>query len=143
MVEIREVLSIESSVRYYTPPWLPSHSVHAKNHISAGTFVLIYSGEIEEEIQHKDSVYVYQVEAEQVRDAIPEYTGPNLYLDAQNYGNVARFVNDSRYRDAQVTPNLKIHFIVLDGMLFLAYYATCDIKIGEELVVSYGEEYCK
>ena len=67
LVELREVTSLISPVRYFTPPWYPAFCVVAKRSIKKGTFVFTYAGELEQEIRNRDSVYVYDMPADSVR----------------------------------------------------------------------------
>ena len=73
LVELREVTSLISPVRYYSVPWYPAFCVVAKKAIKKGTFVCTYAGELEQEIRNRDSVYVYDMPAEHVRAQWPNY----------------------------------------------------------------------
>ena len=150
LVELREVTSLISPVRYYSVPWYPAFCVVAKKAIKKGTFVLTYAGELEREIRNRDSVYVYDMPAEHVRAQWPDYPHdmPDLVIDAEKYGGVARFVNDSRYRAEEAlggaegcTQNLESSFVFLEHCVHLCFYTTRDLKAKEELISHYGDAF--
>ena len=92
---------------------------------------------------------MYNLLAADVRRAIPHYADvPNLYLDAASFGNVARFVNDNRYRLSEEgapgsSANIDCQFLMHDGVVHLGFYAIRGIEAGEELVSQYGDDYWK
>ena len=150
LVELREVTSLVSPVRYYSVPWCPSFCVVARKAIKRGTFVLTYGGELEQEIRNPDSVYVYDMPADSVRAQWPTYPPdmPDLVIDAEKYGGVARFVNDSRYRAEEAlggaegcTQNVDSAFIFIDHCIHLAFYTTRDVRAREELISHYGDAF--
>ena len=150
LVELREVTSLVSPVRYYTVPWSLSFCVVAKKLIKRGTPILMYSGELEQEIRNRDSVYVYDTPADSVRLQWPNYPPdmPDMVIDAEKYGGVARFVNDSRYRAEEAlggaegcTQNVDTFFVFIEHCLHLCFYATRDIKAREELISHYGDAF--
>jgi hypothetical protein len=146
-IEIREVVSISDPSRYFSSPWWPAFCVVAKQPIKKGSFVLTYAGQIEEEVQNPDSVYVYDLQAEAVKKVIPHYSLPNLLIDAQYYGGIARFVNDSRYRHSETingegsSMNISPTFLFYQGTVHIAFYAVRDIKQKEELISHYGDDF--
>ena len=131
-------------------PWHPAFCVVARKLIKKGTFVFTYSGELEQEIRNRDSVYVYDVQADNMsgrtgRPARPDL--PDMVIDAEKYGGVARFVNDSRYRMHEGLgggrggePQLHV-FVFIDKCIHLCFYVTRDVKAREELVSTYGDEF--
>ena len=73
---------------------------------------------------------------------------PDLVIDAGQYGGVARFVNDSRYRAEEAAggaegccQNLDSLFVFLDHCVHLCFFTTRDVKAREELVSHYGDEF--
>ena len=148
LCEVREVTSLISPVRYYSAPWHPAFCVVARKHIKKGTFVFTYSGELEQEIRNRDSVYVYDVPADNIRAHWPACPAdlPDMVIDAEKYGGVARFVNDSRYRMHEglaegEAENLNHTFVFVDKCIHLCFYVTRDVKAREELVSTYGDEF--
>jgi len=120
----------------------------AKKTIKKGTFVFTYAGELEQEIRNRDSVYVYDMPADSVRSQWPSYPPdmPDLVIDAEKYGGVARFVNDSRYRAEESggegsTQNIDSMFVFLDHCIHLCFYVTRDLKPKEELISHYGDAF--
>lgn len=145
-LELREELGIHSPVRHFTPPNYRSFCVVATRHIPKGTFVFAYAGVITEEVENRDSAYVYMMESEQIRRTVRSYHGPDLCLDALKVGNISRFVNDSEYRAGESeekgsTANLETQFLFLKGTIHLGFYTTRDIEPKEELVSQYGTDY--
>ena len=148
LCEVREVTSLISPVRYFSAPWHSAFCVVARKPIKKGTFVFTYSGELEQEVRNRDSVYVYDVPRDNIRAHWPACpsTMPDMLIDAEKYGGVARFVNDSRYRlregqaegDAE---NLNHTFVFVDKCIHLCFYVTRDVKAREELVSTYGDEF--
>lgn len=149
MIEVREDRCIGSPVRYFDVPSRPSFCVMARRPIAPGTFVFTYAGEVSEQVINYSSTYVYNLCAADIRRAVPGYTHlPNLYLDAMATGNIARFVNDNRYRLTEdgapgSSANLDCTFLFHGGMLHLAFYAVRTIEGGEELISQYGDDYWK
>jgi len=148
LCEVREVTSLISPVRYYSAPWHPAFCVVARKLIKKGTFVFTYSGELEQEIRNRDSVYVYDVQTDNIRAHWPAYPAdlPDMVIDAEKYGGVARFVNDSRYRLHEglaegEAENLQHTFVFVDKCIHLCFYVTRDVKAREELVSTYGDEF--
>ena len=148
LCEVREVTSLISPVRYYSAPWHPAFCVVARKLIKKGSFVFTYSGELEQEIRNRDSVYVYDVQADNIRAHWPSCPAdlPDMVIDAEKYGGVARFVNDSRYRLHEglaegEAENLNHTFVFVDKCIHLCFYVTRDVKAKEELVSTYGDEF--
>ena len=152
MIEVREDRCIGSPVRYFDVPSRPSFCVMACRAASQpGTFVFTYAGEISTEVRNHSSTYVYNLLAADLRRSVPHYHSelPNLYLDALSYGNIARFVNDNRYRlgeegGAGSTANIDCHFLFHSGPgpPRLLRHAR-SVAAGEELVSQYGDDYWK
>lgn len=94
-LELREELGIHSPVRHFTPPNYRSFCVVATQFIPKGTFVFVYAGVITEEVENRDSAYVYMMESSEIRRTVKSYHGPDLQLDALKVGNISRFVNDN------------------------------------------------
>ena len=94
-------------------------------------------------------VSVYNLLAADIRRAVPQYVDvPDLYLDAASFGNVARFVNDNRYRLSEEgapgsSANLDCTFLMHHGVVHLGFYVTRPIEPSEELVSQYGDDYWK
>lgn len=60
---------------------------------------------------------------------------PELEINGRQEGNEMRFVNHGD------PPNLKVEHILLDGQWVLFFVAGRKIEKGEELLISYGNEY--
>ena len=90
--------------------------------IKKGERILEYTGEKipTKEANESDSRYLFEVDK-------------NWTVDGPVPANLAGYVNHS------CEPNTEAQ--IEDGRIF--YYATCDIKSGEELTIDYGEEYFK
>src|SRR3989344_1863878 len=90
--------------------------------IKKGVFVIECTGERipTKEANESDSRYLFEVDK-------------NWTVDGPVPANLAGYVNHS------CEPNTEAQ--IEDGRIF--YYATCDIKSGEELTIDYGEEYFK
>ena len=72
----------------------------------------------------------------------------NLSLDAYHLGNMARFVNHAPNPNKKnsnhpilLEANLKATYYVLNGICFVAYKTIKKILPGEQLLVSYGNNY--
>lgn len=93
LIEVREIMSLVSPCRYFCPPWYRSFAVVSKVHIRKGELLCIYSGELEEKVQHRCSSYVYSMPAaEGVSHFDANYKGmPDLLVDASHAGNISRF----------------------------------------------------
>lgn len=63
------------------------------------------------------------------------YGGPDLCLNASNYGNDARFIRRSCF------PNCDIGHLTESGRLHLIVRALCDIPIGTELTIGFDIDY--
>lgn len=100
LIEVREIASLVSPCRYFCPPWYRSFGVVAKRDVPAGTFVSMYMGELEESVQHTESNYVFSLPQEEARSYFGnKYNLPDLIVDSCKKGNIARFFNDSSYRN--------------------------------------------
>lgn len=100
--------------------------------IPANSAIGFYMGKV---ITHnpKDPAYLYYI------GTINDVT---YYIDAKNYGNEIRFVND--YRKIAQGPNVKFNKIISSNRPFnvqVQLSALRDIKQGEELLVDYGSCY--
>ena len=148
-VEVVQVNGLTSPVRYYSPPWHPAFAVVAKRPLPAGTLLFTYAGQIEQHIQNEGSVYVYDVRPDHVQLYHPDYpkTMPDLIIDAEKYGNIARFVNDHRYRrrsegeDEFTAVNIGHTYVVIDHLPHIIFYTTKAVKKHDELISSYGDDF--
>jgi len=100
--------------------------------IPKGTFVCEYVGELisDSEAETREDSYLFDLDNKD---------GDTFCIDANNYGNIARFINHS------CTPNLtpvKV-FASHQDLRFphIALFANRDIKKGEELGFDYGEKF--
>jgi hypothetical protein len=116
----------------------PNHPVrghfglHAAVDIPANTTIGFYMGEI---ITHnpKDPAYLYY---------IGTINNVTYYIDAKEYGNEMRFVND--YRKIAPSPNVKFTKLMSPNTPFnikVQLSSLRDISQGEELLVDYGSCY--
>ncbi|KAF7311585.1 SET-domain-containing protein [Mycena kentingensis (nom. inval.)] len=60
-----------------------------------------------------------------------------MTVDARQLGNPMRFLNDSMPHE----PNCAAYPKVINGQRRIGIYALCNIKRGQEMTLSYGEEY--
>ena len=61
--------------------------------------------------------------------------GPSLEINSRVRGNEMRFVNHSE------SPNLDVEHMLHHGLWVLFFKAARDIQAGEQLLISYGEQY--
>ena len=65
----------------------------------------------------------------------------NCCIDALNYGNELRFIND--YRNIAPSENVVIKNAYIDKKPRVLFVVTKQIKPGEQILTDYGEEYWK
>jgi SET domain-containing protein len=65
----------------------------------------------------------------------------DLVIDAKDHGNELRFVNSNM--NISLDPNVASRFCYIDGYPRIFFICIKDIKIGEELLIDYGDEYNK
>jgi len=146
MLEVREIQSLTSPCRYFVPPWYKTYCVTSRMSIPRASLLCIYSGEMEQSVQHRCSSYVYSLPtSEGVSHFGKEYQGmPDLIVDAANKGNIGRFFNDNSFRNGEYqceeAVNVGVTW-VFDLIPHLVFYATRDIAPGEELISSYGKQF--
>lgn len=70
-----------------------------------------------------------------------------MELDAENHGNIARFINhaptDCAPNRQILTANVVADNQLSNGLQWVVYYAQRDIAVGEQLLVCYGANYFK
>lgn len=122
----------------YEPPvyvkWVGDkvgYGTFAAKDIKEGEYVVEYTGLIVPE--NKTTVWSWRYPINGT------FTGYNrsFSLDATDIGNEARFVNHSRENNVSVL----MVFAKQQGGFHVIYYATRDIKEGEEVLANYGTRY--
>jgi SET domain-containing protein len=108
----------------------------AKN-ISAGTPLGIYTGIVREHIRNTDYSWEYNIAAV-VKGSNGETV--ELSVDALLAGNNMRFVNHAHNSDDL---NVEQRYIPVDGVWYVMYITTDDVRMHDQLWVSYGDEYWK
>lgn len=146
MLEVREIQSLTSPCRYFVPPWFQTYCVTSRVAIPRASLLCIYSGEMEQSVQHRCSSYVYSLPtAEGVSHFGKEYAlMPDLIVDAANKGNIGRFFNDNSFRNGEYQCEQAVNVgvtWVYDLIPHLVFYATRDIAAGEELISTYGKQF--
>ena len=143
LLEVRELEGLASPCRYFVPPWYRTFGVVAKAPIKKGELLCLYAGEMEQEVQHRCSSYVY---------SLPTHVGisqfgsgykevPDLVVDAAAKGNIGRFFNDNTFRNGMYQDPSAINTQVtwvFNTIPHLIFFAAKDVAAGEELISSYG-----
>uniref|UniRef100_A0A1I7X9A7 SET domain-containing protein n=1 Tax=Heterorhabditis bacteriophora TaxID=37862 RepID=A0A1I7X9A7_HETBA len=106
-------------------------AVRALRSIPCGAFIGEYTGELlnEFEANERSDSYLFETAV-----------GENNYtIDARLYGNFTRFINHS------CEPNAKVGLVVWDSQVeqlsHICIFATRNISKGEEITISYGENW--
>ena len=119
---------------------LQGTGLFATREIRKGQYFIEYTGErienqefkkrVIEYSKGKDLNYIIEIK----RDDHDKR--PKIFIDAQRYGNDARFANHS------CSPN-SIYATIVDheGLLRIFLMAKLDIHPGEEITINYGDEY--
>lgn len=101
LVEVREILNVTNPVRHLCVPQKSCYAIVAKKQIERGAILWSYAGQLEKAVpgQAKTTSYVYGVPASKLKAITGgKYAGPDLQIDAESAGNIARFANDTRFR---------------------------------------------
>jgi len=106
------------------------YGVFAYKSIKQGDFIAEYTGEVDlkANIDDKDYCWAYSAETDD---------GKPLSCDSKYKGNEMRYVNHS------YNQNVIMKYILVDNIWHICYLAVKDIAPGEQLLVSYGENYWK
>lgn len=110
-------------------PSYPACGLFALKRIKKGEYVLPYIGQL-----HHESTL----------STTSDYTlhmHTQFSIDAEFYGNEARFIND--YRGVCPKPNVEFVLVKIDGVLGMAVRSLSDIEKGTELALSYGKGFWK
>lgn len=119
-------LEIPSTIEWVHPE--VGYGLYSSVDISEGTFIGEYTGLISHHTPYyKMSNYCFQYPILQ--------TEKHLSIDAENYGNLTRFINHS------FTPNLQILHAFHHGLYHVILVASRSIKQGEHLTYNYGHGY--
>lgn len=140
-VEVVEILDMNNPAKLFELPGREALGLRAKQAIRKGTPILAYGGIIEQNGDGETSNEGYVMDC-----TMPEeYKGPGIYIDGRR--SLGGMINDpwtpSGYpkRESNMIPiehwdeETKTPQIVL--------YSTRNIKKGDELLYSYGENYWK
>jgi len=115
------------SIRWIDPQ--VGHGIFAEDDVSAGEFVGVYGGQVQDRllVDSKDYAWAYPGETLQ---------GGRITLDGAIKGNELRLINDGK------DPNCGVEYIIgQDNLWHVCYLVLKDIKKGEQLLVSYGPAY--
>jgi hypothetical protein len=104
------------------------HGIFATMLIKSGDFIGAYAGEVCSGKALEDTEFAWDYGA-----MVP--SGDRLILDGKYRGNELRFINHAK------DPNTKAVYLVADGKLCVCYIAQKDIPTGQQLTVSYGDDY--
>ena len=133
-----------SPVNLFTPPSMTPYAAIAKTTIRKGWPIVEYSGRLvlDDNVEATNH-YLYEVSA--VEMSRRGYDGPPLLVDPETKGGPARWINDDWTPRGlpKRQPNCYVE-LVLDesrGLPHLIWFASADIKAGEELIGSYGPRY--
>lgn len=111
------------------------YGVFAKVNIHKDDYIMEYGGRVIEFAD--DTTYAWSY------PCIPGGFGfekKRYMIDGRLVGNESRFVNDPLNEDAV---NIKLGLIHCNGAYHNIYIASKDIKAGEQLFISYGDDYWK
>jgi SET domain-containing protein len=105
------------------------YGIFALKPIKKGEFIGVYAGQVRVVKGTGDDVdyaWYYPINA---------HDGSRMVIDGKFKGNELRFINHSEH------PNTECRHALIDGIWYMYYVATQDIKQGYELTVSYGGSY--
>ncbi|KAJ7597719.1 hypothetical protein C8J56DRAFT_920772 [Mycena floridula] len=109
-------------------------------HAGKGAFIGEYTAELHEFKNHYDDfAHKHKFHANYCFDLDDTYLA-----DAARLGNETRFLNDDLHKDGLTSThkiNCKAALMLVNGDIKLGLFATKDIIKGEELYLSYGENY--
>jgi len=106
----------------------------AKTLIPAGTLIGPYDGkymDLKQRNRIKDGTYIWKIH-------------DNLFVDAKAFkkNNPLRYVNGAKTRNQKSKINCEVKFLGPDYKNMKVYYMTIkDVLPGEELIISYGNQY--
>jgi SET domain-containing protein len=107
----------------------------AARNISAGEPLGIYTGIVRNFTLNTDYAWEYNREADvKSKDGEPL----ELFVDALQAGNNLRFVNHAINPDHL---NVEQRYVPVDGVWYVMYITTNDVRMHDQLWVSYGEDY--
>eukprot|EP00899_Mesostigma_viride_P014997 jgi/Mesvir1/23499/Mv22341-RA.1 len=114
------------------------HGLYATRNWGKAKKVGNYTGTMRAGHSMANSQYVFELKVPDQREAGKEVL---LMIDAKNYGNELRFMND--YRNIAARANVRFGGTEFDasGQPFVAVYTVRHIRKGEELLVNYGKKY--
>ncbi|MCX5923371.1 MAG: SET domain-containing protein-lysine N-methyltransferase [Candidatus Dependentiae bacterium] len=104
------------------------HGIFATMFIKSGDFIGTYAGEVCSGQALEDTEFAWDYGA-----MVP--SGDRLILDGKYRGNELRFINHAK------DPNTRAVYLIADGKLHVCYIAQKDIAAGQQLTVSYGDDY--
>jgi hypothetical protein len=136
LVEIKQDISLTSCVRLFSTPWQKVFCVVAKKNIPKFEPICSYPGQLTD-MQSAISPYTYSLTKHEMRQHAPAYSGPDLVLDASQYGGIGRFINDNKFRSNHVRANVDPLIVFMgDGIAHIIYFATENIKEGQEVNIN-------
>jgi hypothetical protein len=144
LADVRLVTSLTPQPVTITPVTDPTHPAHGQygltphKRLSKGDFILVYAGKV-----------VYRDEASDTSDYVLG-VGEDLAMDAELFGNEARFIND--YRGIAARPNVEFQLVTRTchaqpylppQHVYMGVFALTQVAKGEELLVNYGKAFWK
>jgi len=133
-----------SPINLFTPPSMTPYSAIAKAAIRKGWPIVEYSGRLvlDDDVEATNH-YLYEVSA--VEMLRREYDGPPLLVDPETKGGPARWINDDWTPRGlpKRQPNCYVELVFDEStdLPHLIWFASSDIKAGDELIGSYGPRY--
>lgn len=109
------------------------YGLFAQDRFAAGEVVGVYSGFVDTYsffFKKKDPTYI----AELFRAHLWSFP---YVVDGKKIGNLCRFINHD------TVPNVAVEYVKACDLPFLCIRTLQQIEPGEELCISYGEEFCK
>lgn len=84
-------------------------------------------------------IWAYEIGAV---DLPPGYTGPDLVIDASEYGNESHFFRDPKWSHQQADANVTCRLVwnQKTGLPYLVFVALCDIAPHAELFIDWGDK---
>jgi hypothetical protein len=115
------------------------NGVFAGCDIPADAYVCCYFGAVvptgEDEMQRRAKLYAFGMEI----FSHDGYVGGSreFHIDGALYRNVAPMINHSRKQT-----NLRVTWLVWGGVVAALLFTTCHVPTGQQLVYSYGDNWC-
>lgn len=122
----------------HTGDFVKGYGVYASTDIPEKTILGIYGGELVNVEEIESGQYAWEVPTMTLRSPkTGDYLNLSMVVDSSRIGNLLRFVNDlgDEYH------NLEPIWVPIDNMWNMFYETSHPISAGEELSISYGDNY--